>query len=114
VEPEAFITQAVQLGERDGLLELEPVSKVVFAIAEAEAYCDKDGIDALLYRYGLSALPVFAASFSQVGAVAIAAALSELASAGPSDEVLSRANALITSREGYSYESIRAYVAART
>jgi hypothetical protein len=114
VDAESFITQAIALGERRGLLDLEPISKVVFAIAEAESYCDKDGVEALLHRYGFSALPVFAASFSQVGAVAIAAALSELAGAGPSEAVLSQVNTLITSRQGYSYESIRAYVAART
>jgi hypothetical protein len=86
----------------------------IFAIAEAEVYCDKDGIDALILRYGFDELPIFACAFAEIGATEVASSLSALGEMRVAPEqLLSAANELITGRVGYSYERIVAYVEAR-
>lgn len=108
------INRAIVAGEKLGLRALTTLELTVFAIAEAEVYCDKDGIDALIRRYGSDSLPVFAKAFTEVGAMEVAASLSALGEiSGTPEHLLSAANDLITGRVGYSYESIVAYVEAR-
>ena len=102
------IEQAIRRGEREGLDALGPLEQVIFAISEAEVYCDMDGIDSLLERYGTGKLTLFARAFSAVGAIEIANVLQAAVSAP--EALLSLANRLITERQQYSYESIRAFV----
>jgi hypothetical protein len=81
-------------------------------ISEAEVTCDKDGIDNLLQQYGREKMNLFAEAFLSVGATSISRAFALLAkSATPNDALLSDLNAMITSRQGYSYDSIAAHVA---
>lgn len=109
-----FINRAIAAGEERGLRALAPLERTVFAIAEAEVYCDKDGIDALILRYGVDQLPVFAGAFAEIGAAKVAASLSALGEkSGAPEQLLSVANELITGRVGYSYRRIVAYVEAR-
>jgi hypothetical protein len=112
MDPAAFIDQAIRRGEANGFAALQPEEAVVFAIAEAEVYCDKDGIDALLSRYGRSKMSFFAEAFFRVGASEVASALRAIAAAPMpvSEWLLSEANSLITQRRGYSYESIVSFV----
>lgn len=109
---DAVIEQAIRRGEREGLDALGPAELVIFAISEAEVYCDMDGIDSLLERYGTGTIALFARAFSAVGAIEIANALQAVASSADSvpEELLSHANRLITERHQYGYESIRAFV----
>ncbi|WP_326533811.1 hypothetical protein [Pseudorhodoferax sp.] len=108
------INRAIAAGEKMGLRALAPLELTIFAIAEAEVYCDKDGIDALIRRYGSDSLPVFANAFTEIGAMEVAASLSALGETGVTPEhLLSAANDLITGRVGYSYENIVTYVEAR-
>jgi hypothetical protein len=110
--PEDFIEKAIDRGVREGLFSLDPVEQAIFAVSEAEVYCDMEGIDSLLDRYGGKSTELFASAFSAVGAVEIAETLRAMAAAGVAerDKLLTRANELITARSQYSYESIRAFV----
>jgi hypothetical protein len=112
VNPDDFIEHAIQRGVLEGLGALQQPEQAIFAISEAEVYCDKDGIDSLLHRYGPSSMDLFARAFAVVGAVEIADTLQAIASFGGSapEELLNRANRLITQRHQYEYESIRAFV----
>jgi hypothetical protein len=71
---DAAIRDAIEQGERHGLGSLAGVQKLVFAISEAEAHCEKDGVDGPIHRYGASAMSTFAQAFQAVRAVKIAAA----------------------------------------
>ena len=109
------IRDAIELGERHGLGPLTGVQKLVFAISEAEVYCDKDGIEGLIHRYGAPAMLTFSEAFESVGATEIAAVLLSLANDGPKPEaVLTHANTLITGRQGYAYEKLQALVSSST
>ncbi len=96
---------------------LNPVEATVFAISEAEVYCDMDGIESLLDRYGIDAMERFATAFLTIGASEIAAALHAI-SAFPlipvPRELLSLANELVSDRKGYSYENIASFVERST
>lgn len=108
MDSDTAIREAVELGERHGLASLAGVQKLVFAISEAEVYCDKDGIDGLIHRYGVPAMRTFAEAFEAVGATEIATALRALTKDGPIPEaVLARVNTLITDRRGYNYENLQ-------
>jgi hypothetical protein len=112
---DAAVRDAIEQGERYGLGSLVGVQKLVFAISEAEVYCDKDGIDGLIHRYGAPAMCTFAQAFEAVGAVEIAAALIALTKDEPIPEaLLERVNTFITDRQGYDYESLRALVSSST
>lgn len=91
---------------------LDPIEATVFAISEAEVYCDMEGIDALLDRYGTENMDLFAKAFSAIGVSDIAAAFHAIAtSAAPvARELLSQANALIAERKGYSFASVESFV----
>jgi len=112
MSPDDFIEKAIECGARDGLYSLGPVEQVIFAVSEAEVYCDMEGIDGLLDRYRNEAMEMFVSAFSSIGAVEIAETLKAITSPGASgrEEMLARANELITVRRQYSYESIRAFV----
>ncbi|MDQ0014215.1 CBS domain-containing protein [Variovorax boronicumulans] len=111
MDSDTAIRDALELGERHGLASLTGVQKLVFAISEAEVYCDKDGIDGLIDRYGVPAMCTFAEAFEAVGATEIATALLALTKDGPIPEaLLARANTLITDRRGYAYDNLEALV----
>ncbi|QGJ19853.1 MULTISPECIES: hypothetical protein [unclassified Polaromonas] len=115
MDVDAEIRNAIEVGERQGLASLAGMRQQVFAISEAEVYCDKDGIDALVHRYGFSTMHIFAEAYRAIGAADIASALLELHAAGtPSRKLMSRANTLITRREGYSYENLETLVRRST
>jgi len=108
-----FIEAAVSRGEQLGLHALSGREQVVYAIAEAEAYCDIDGIDSLIHKYGRESMGLFAQAFLEIGASEIAAVLQTIASTSgtPNENTLSNANRLITERSGYSYEEVESFVA---
>lgn len=111
MKSDSVIQLAVERGERYGLESLAGVQRLVFAISEAEVYCDKDGIEGLIHRYGLPAMRTFAEAFEAVGATDIANALLSLAGGGSIFEgSLALANRLIADRHGYTYESLQALV----
>jgi hypothetical protein len=113
MDSEAAIRTAVELGERHGIASLAGAQKLVFAISEAEVYCDKDGIDGLIHRYGAPAMRTFAEAFEAVGATEIATTLLALTNDGPiPDALLARANTLITDRRGYAYENLQTLVSS--
>lgn len=113
MDAEQFIERALLQGEQTGLASLEPVSAVVFAISEAEVYCDMQGVSALIERYGLQQLPAFAASFTAIGATRIAEEIQRVVqSKAINEQSLSVANELICDRAGYDYDTIKAYVMA--
>jgi hypothetical protein len=116
VDADEFITNAIDLGQKKGMTSLSPMQRIVWMVSEAEVYCDKDGIDALIDHYGLSAMLEFAQAFHAVGASEIAQAIAQIPiRSGEHREVsFDLANRLIRSRHGYSYESIRAAVASGT
>lgn len=107
-----FIEQAISQGETVGLDALDLKAKFVFAISEAEVTCDIDGIDNLVYRYGKASIALFAQAFAAIGASEISIALGEVALADDPipEHLLSAVNRLITERNGYTYESIEAFV----
>ena len=49
---DAFITEAIERGERDGADSLDETARAVFLLSELEVSCDKDGIDTFLNGYG--------------------------------------------------------------
>ena len=111
MDPDTAIREAVALGEQHGLVSLAGIQKLVFAISEAEIYCDMDGIDGLIHRYGAPAMRTFAEAFEAIGATEIASALLALTKDGPIPEaLLARVNVLITGRRGYAHEDLQALV----
>lgn len=114
MSPDEFISEAIDLGSRNGVTSLDPEQRMVFLISEAEVDCDINGIDTFLSRYSPTWLPETAAAFDAIGAVDIAAGLRAI---GPETQhngpLLDRLNELITSRAGYDYEAIRRVVEAR-
>ncbi len=109
---ESIINRAIAHGEGEGLMALAPIEQVVFANAEAEVYCDMEGVDSLLERYGRNHAALFARAFSAIGAGTIAQAFVAIAdsSVAVEEERLARLNALITKRHEYTYENIQAFV----
>jgi hypothetical protein len=71
-----------------------------------------EGIDSFIDRYG-SLLLEAADAFAEAGAVQIADSLRAMHAQLPSrsDELLDRANALVTTRAGYDYDSVARLVA---
>ena len=110
-DPDAFIAAAIRRGHGDGLPSLTPAERAVFLIAEAEADCDMEGIDALFDRYGTADLLDCAGAFSAVGATAIGTALGKAVRRLPDrpEKLLDEADELIKAREGYDYESLREF-----
>ncbi|WP_295521721.1 hypothetical protein [uncultured Pseudacidovorax sp.] len=107
MNPDSVIQDAIERGERYGLESLTGVQRVVFAISEAEVYCDNNGIDGLIHRYGVPGMRTFAEAFDAVGATDVASTLLALAKGAPPPEaLLDRANRLIVDRRGYTYESL--------
>lgn len=104
--------QAISRGQMEGIDALGPIEAAVYAISEAEVYCDIDGIDSLIHRYGLHRMSLFAQSFASIGAMEIAEALRQLAESNPQppERLLDLTNKLITQRHGYTYEAIQAFV----
>lgn len=107
-----FIRDAIQRGMRDGIDMLDEASRLVFLTSEAEVYCDKDGIDSFIDRYGKAGLQLAADAFEAVGGEAIAAGLRDIARALPKapEFLLSGVNHLITEQAGYEYEGIAAAI----
>jgi hypothetical protein len=110
-----FITDAIDLGQSNGVASLDPNQRMVFLIAEAEADCDMNGIDTFLSRYGLDWISETAAAFDAVGATEIAAEMrvAPLDALFTGDKRLDRLNELITGRVGYNYEAIQRIVEER-
>jgi|SRR5580704_7841659 hypothetical protein len=98
-----------------GIGALDADQRLVYLIAEAEALCDMEGIDAFLNYYFPDWMEETAAAFAEVGAAEIAGALRGAIDADTirDDRLLDRANELITGRAGYDYETIRQAVERR-
>ena len=112
---EQFIFAAIDRLQSAGLGSLDADQRLVALISEAGVCCDMDGIDSFVRRYPTSVVQQCAQAFSEIGAVAIAAALRQVAAEMPntSEAALIAANDLITSRYGYDYDAIVAAVKLR-
>jgi hypothetical protein len=101
------IHSILKRGAKGGLDALSSVERKVWLISEAEVLCDMEGIDTFLDRYD-KVLPETATAFADVGATEIAESLRAIHAELPSrrDDLLDRANALLTARAGYDYESV--------
>lgn len=110
-----FISDAIDLGQRNGVASLNPDQRMVFLIAEAEANCDMNGIDTFLSCYGPDWISEVAAAFDAVGATEIAVEMrvAPLDALFTGDKRLSRLNELITDRVGYNYEAIQRVIEER-
>lgn len=108
---EDTIDSILKRGAACGLDSLAPVERKVFLISEAEVLCDMEGIDSFLDRYADSVLEA-ADGFAAAGATQIAESLRAIHAQLParSDELLNRANSLITTRTGCDYDSIARFV----
>ena len=106
-----IIESALKRGAEEGLGALTTVERKVWLISEAEVHCDINGIDTFLDQYAAS-LQEAAEAFANIGANEIAQSLHAIHATGPQrpDELLHRANRLITSRTGYDYEAIARFV----
>jgi hypothetical protein len=118
-DPDEFINTAIAVGSRAsregrGIGTLDADQRLVYLIAEAEALCDMEGVDAFLNYYFPQWMEETAAAFAEVGAAEIAIALRAINADTPRDDtLLDRANRLITDRVGYDYETIRLVVERR-
>ena|SRR6266566_5630849 len=105
------LTETIELilkrGANHGLDSLTPAERKVWLISEAEVLCDMEGIDSFLDRYSGSVLEA-ADAFAAAGAAQIAESLRAIHTRLPArpDELLDRANALVTARTGYDYDSV--------
>lgn len=109
---DAFIADAIDRGAKHGLSSLAPLAQVVFAVTEAEVYCDMEGIDSLFEKYGYSSSALFADAFRAIGASKVGAAFFDVAQSDPpiSELLLDELNDLVRERCGYGYENISSYV----
>jgi len=105
------IDSILKRGAEGGLDSLASVERKVFLISQAEILCDMEGIDSFLDYYADSVSEV-ADGFAAAGATQIAESLRAIHAQLParSDELLNRANSLITAREGYDYDSVARFV----
>jgi hypothetical protein len=110
-----FIEATIERGQAEGLAALDADERFVFLIADAEACCDIDGLDALLDRRTAEELADCAAAFAEVGAADIAAALGQVVAALPQRDAWSLrvAEDLIQSRAGYGNDALRSAVTKR-
>jgi hypothetical protein len=101
------IESVLKRGSEDGIQSLAPSERKVWLISEAEVLCDMEGIDSFLDRYE-TLLPEAANAFAGAGATQIAESLRAIHSQWPtrSDELLDRANTLVTTRTGYDHDSV--------
>ena len=101
------IELVLKRGAESGIDSLSASERKVWLISEAEVLSDMEGIDSFLDRYA-SLLPEAADAFTAVGATQIADSLRAIHAQLParSDELLDRANALVTTRTGYDYDSV--------
>ena len=108
MNPEKYINDALKRGNYLPLDHLGPKEKIIFLISEAELCCDMDGIDSLFEKYNESFYEDFRKSFSSIGASQIGQLFDDLKSANHEarETILEELNNLITSRHGYSHESI--------
>jgi hypothetical protein len=106
-----IIDSALKRGAKEGLAALSAVERKVWLISEAEVRCDIDGIDSFLDHYA-AVLPEAAEAFDGIGATQIAQSLRSIHAALPQcpDDLLDRANRLITSQSGYDYDAIARFV----
>lgn len=107
------IESVLKRGAESGIDTLSASERKVWLISEAEVLCDMEGIDSFLDRYE-SLLPEAADAFADAGATQIADSLRAIHAHLPnrSDELLGRANALVTARTGYDYDSVARLVTA--
>lgn len=109
-----FINTAIDCGQRNGVASLDPIQRMVFLIAEAEADCDMNGIDTFIKRYTPDWIAETAMAYEAVGATEIAAEFRTVPVDAPvGDPRMARLNELISSRIGYDYDAIRQAVDER-
>jgi hypothetical protein len=110
-----FIQTAIKKGEQSGGRMLDPLRRTIFLLSELEVYCDKDGIDSFLDRYGAVELRAVADMLRDAGAAETADSLCRLADALPQhdERLLNSANDLVSNRTGYDYDAIARVVASR-
>jgi hypothetical protein len=101
------INSILKRGAENGVDALAPAERKVWLISEAEVLCDMEGIVSFLDHYG-TLLPEVAVAFADAGATQIAETLRAIHAELPArrDELLGRADALITARAGYDYDSV--------
>jgi hypothetical protein len=106
------IESVLKRGAENGIDSLTASERKVWLISEAEVLCDMEGFDSFLDRYE-SLLPEAADAFAAAGATQIADSLRAIYAQLParSDELLDRANALVTARTGYDYDAVSRLVA---
>lgn len=102
-----IIESILKRGAKEGIQTLSPSERKVWLISEAEVLCDMEGIDSFLNRYSALLLET-ADAFAEVGAIHIAESLRAIHNRLPArpDELLDRANALVTARTGYNYGAV--------
>jgi len=107
--PDEFINDSIERGALDGLVNLDKDRTWIFLVSEAEVYCDMEGIDSFIDKYGTDGVLQCAEAFRIIGASEIADGLSLICSSlmDVPEVLLSDVNSLITERAGYDYEAIR-------
>lgn len=107
--PDEFINDSIERGALNGLANLNKDRSRIFLISEAEVYCDMEGIDSFIDKYGTDGVLQCAEAFRTIGALEIADGMSSICSSSPDapEALLSMVNSLITDRAGYDYEAIR-------
>jgi len=106
------IDNAVSAGDKDGIESLSKLQSMIYIIAETEIWCDMDGIDTFIDKYGKDGPLKAADAYLAVGASEIATGLGAIASKLPNadEATLDKTNSFITVRYNYNYESIKKYV----
>lgn len=102
-----IIVSVLKRGAEGGIDSLCRSERKVWLISEAEVLCDMEGIDSFLDLYE-NLLPEAADAFAEAGASQIAESLQAINAQLPnrSDDLLDHANALVTARAGYDYDSV--------
>ena len=106
MSPGDFINHAIGTGEALGIEALDDIQRMIWLVAEAEAWCDMGTIDTFLDRYAARWLEDTRLAFEAFGATEIAECFALLPSAPDDEAELDRLCSLISSRRGYSFESI--------
>jgi hypothetical protein len=106
------IDAALERGKTAGLKALDPISRWIFLVSEAEVLCDMEGVDSFIDRYGGAALLELTDAYRNLGARELAAASYVVAISLPArvSPQMDRLNRLITDRVGYDFDAICAEV----
>ncbi|TLX73739.1 hypothetical protein E9993_14875 [Labilibacter sediminis] len=109
-----LINNIVDKGESLGIDGMVGYERIIFLISEAEVYCDMEGIDSFIDNYNNENLLELVEGYKKIGALELSKGFINLINSQKEekDAILEQLNDMITSRQGYNYDSIKEWLSS--